>query len=586
MDTPEDKPNGGKSTASKRTRRPAYQAVKGQKCYFRLRIPQDLKVHYGKTEVGQALGDVTPAQAKVLNAQLRARWLNEFATVRHALGLTNTPPPPPPTAAPVGPAELPVASMEEVKALARKVGQSMLQADEEIRIHGDPRIEEVPGFGPLQMPMSEALPRAIRGDGLELIHMVAEDALQHHGRVLPTDPVGRRTALYAFAMEMGKAQKAARQRDEGEPIETPEPPELPASLVESAAATVPLEKRPLSALRMRDLFALWRDSERSRPPKTVLTAERMVGIFEEIMGNIPIADLTKADGLIFKQRLLASPDTSDHKAAKVITWIKTFINHEVKTSDRMPTNPWKGLDIEIKPTAKARSPWKDADIVRLLESPLFTAYALPKSANAAADAAYWVPLLGAYTGARLTELAQLRIDDVRQSDGVWFIRFAVSEDWQSLKKDSSWRTIPVAPELVRLGFPEYCAAMAKAGHTRIFPKAAVSEQNNAGGGLSKWFSTFKTAQGFGPEYTFHGWRHTVVTKLRRAGAEGLMVKHFVGHAREGDNEATYSHIEPEDLIGTAALLVYDGLNLPKVWPPQDWKAPPLSRTERDQGGPK
>ena len=52
-------------------------------------------------------------------------------------------------------------------------------------------------------------------------------------------------------------------------------------------------------------------------------------------------------------------------------------------------------------------------MVRLFDDPLFTAYAIPGASMAGKDAAYWLPLLGLFTGARISELAQLHTDDNR-----------------------------------------------------------------------------------------------------------------------------------------------------------------------------
>jgi len=49
---------------------------------------------------------------------------------------------------------------------------------------------------------------------------------------------------------------------------------------------------------------------------------------------------------------------------------------------------------------------------------LFQAYKLPGARNAGQDAARWLPIMGAYTGARITELAQLLLTDLKLSGGL------------------------------------------------------------------------------------------------------------------------------------------------------------------------
>ena len=197
---------------------------------------------------------------------------------------------------------------------------------------------------------------------------------------------------------------------------------------------------------------------------------------------------------------------------------------------------------------------------------LFQRYELPVDKNAGADAAYWLPIIGAFTGARITEIAQLLVADVQQEDGQWFLRFQVTEKWQSLKRDASQRTIPMHSELVRLGLPEYAAAMHKTGESRLFPAVAVSALNNAGGGPSKWFSTLKTAAGFGPSNTFHGWRNTIETKLQRAREGQLFIDRYLGHKPQGSEGVGYERLTPADLIETAEKVHHEGLMLPRVFP--------------------
>ena len=202
-------------------------------------------------------------------------------------------------------------------------------------------------------------------------------------------------------------------------------------------------------------------------------------------------------------------------------------------------------------------------------SPLFQRYELPTDKNAGADAAYWLPIIGAYTGARITEIAQLLVIDVQHEAGHWFIRFEVTEPWQSLKRDASHRTIPMHPELVRLGLPEYAKAMHEAGEARLFPAVVVSTLNNAGGGPSKWFSSLKTAAGFGRSHTFHGWRNTIETKLQRAREGQLFIDRYLGHKPSGSEGVNYERLKPFDLVETATRVRYEGPALPRAYRPTE-----------------
>jgi integrase len=274
-------------------------------------------------------------------------------------------------------------------------------------------------------------------------------------------------------------------------------------------------------------------------------------------------------GAEFRQALLASRTASglpisDKTASDRLGWVQILLNFEASRYDRIVANPWKGLIIKVKKSV-TREEWRDAEACKLFALPLFQKYALPAGKNAGADAAYWLPIIGAFTGARITEIAQLLVSDIQQEDGQWFIRFAITETWQSLKRDSSTRTIPMHTELVRLGLPEYAKDTFERGESRLFPAVAVSELNNAGGGPSKWFSTLKIEHGFGPGNTFHGWRNTIETKLHRAREGQAFIDKYLGHKTHGGEGPGYLRLKPNDLIDTAGKVAYEGLRLPKVY---------------------
>jgi integrase len=57
-------------------------------------------------------------------------------------------------------------------------------------------------------------------------------------------------------------------------------------------------------------------------------------------------------------------------------------------------------------------------------TPLEAAIILAAAQRAADPVKRWVPLLGAYSGARLSEICQLRVQDMAQLSGIWSMKFA------------------------------------------------------------------------------------------------------------------------------------------------------------------
>ena len=121
----------------------------------------------------------------------------------------------------------------------------------------------------------------------------------------------------------------------------------------------------------------------------------------------------------------------------------------------MLSNPFAGLAVtQGGKEPEQRQPWTAEELPHLFASPIFTAYSVPKAdtagnRKAGLDAAYWVPLLCLYSGARPGEVCQLWTDDVSEvqdSDGapVLVIEFRESKErGQSLKNPASRRALPV-----------------------------------------------------------------------------------------------------------------------------------------------
>ena len=63
--------------------------------------------------------------------------------------------------------------------------------------------------------------------------------------------------------------------------------------------------KPAQLLKLRDLLELWSNKAKKPDAKTIETAERVVGQFEQVCGNPTLANLTRNDGLKFRDWLLA-----------------------------------------------------------------------------------------------------------------------------------------------------------------------------------------------------------------------------------------------------------------------------------------
>lgn len=351
-------------------------------------------------------------------------------------------------------------------------------------------------------------------------------------------------------LECLRAYRAARtaivERDEGNDIETP---------------LVPVRVPPVAALKLRQVYERWK-AAKPRSADTVNACGRALALYEEQTGNPPIRELTRSQGDAFRA-WLQQQDTSSKTARDRFTWVKSLLKYAYRELEAIDRNPWEGLEIEAATESKRR-PWTDAELKKFFGQPLFTQYELPKASKGGGAAAYWIPLLGLFHGARVGELAQLLAKDIGVEDGVAVMRITDEADGQRVKTEAGKRTVPLHSELVRLGFLEYAKAVQDSGETQLWPALPLRE-GKPGGFFSAWFGDTKRALGFGRHPDFHCFRHTVRTQLMEAEVAEPIIDRLIGHEVKGSEGAKrYSH--PKAILKRAIdRVTYAGLELPKVF---------------------
>lgn len=359
------------------------------------------------------------------------------------------------------------------------------------------------------------------------------------------------------------------ERRKDEEVKTRKPGE-PVSIVEASASKVFL----------RDVLEDWakhgKAGRKAYPQKTVNKYTLAVERFEALAGNPCLEKIDRVCGTVFRRAMLALEGGEALTSATVrdtLINVGSLLNYYSKLTGHIPFGVWEKLSAGIveETVESNRDEWTEDELRRLFSLPLWQSYDIPSGKNASQDAAYWVPLMGLCTGARVTELCQLRVDDFSEMDGVWFLRMAETQEKQSLKAAASWRTIPLPKLLIDLGLLDYLADIRGMGQQWLFPGVNFNSQNNAGGGVSKWFSSLKIQNGFRSEVVFHSFRASLTTLLIRKGV-GLELRcKYVGQKPEGGvNVTNYNKLKPKDLIPVAHVIDFPFLQLPKVYKAPSW----------------
>ena len=553
---------------------PTGMAPRGSTWYVRVVVPPDLRESFGFAARNHATGHSDKRLAIVRALEIRAEWAARFAQRRRELN----------------PEPLPAVSPELSAELARRVGARVLRHDDNLR-SDLPLMSElahvadsIKAGGRLSIPTTTQRPPPVpRSDDLEGLRDGELAALQglnaimdgeaaialsrrNMNAVLPLvkaealslgltfDPKasGAREALEAALKAYRTARHEVTRRDAGEVVDTPSMPSTPAA--------------PLKALTLRDVYNRWVVSgDSSRSKDSIASCNRALVLFETFAPAMTLKGITRGQGDEFRTWVRAQSKTPK-TAHDRLGYLKSLLKYAAQTLDWIPKHPWQGLNIEVK-TTSPRRPWSAAEMLMLFTAPLHARYELPNTWHSGTDAAYWIPLLGLFTGARLGELCQLRVIDVVNDEGIDLMRLTDEGELQSIKSDSGHRSVPLHSELLRLGFLDYVATIKATGADSLWPALRLRE-GKPSGFYSNWFGTYRKGLGLTGDYPdFHCFRHTVRPLMRRAGYSPSTMDKITGHATGGSvGTIVYDSFTLLELQQAVETIRYPGLPLPRVAP--------------------
>jgi integrase len=237
------------------------------------------------------------------------------------------------------------------------------------------------------------------------------------------------------------------------------------------------------------------------------------------------------------------------------------------------SDPFAGLRLETE--EPKREPFTASELRTLFGSPVFTAGERPDGGQG--DVAFWLPLLALFTGMRRSEIAMLTAADVQMDDATedWVIVLSKDKSkGKKLKTEGSARTIPVHPELVRIGFARFVETVGKAGATEwLFP--AVSPQRPGGAkAWTKWFRRYLNSIAItDTRKVLHSLRHGFKDALRAAGIPEDLNDALTGHTlgtvgRRYGAKAIVQRFGMPRLVEAIAKVSYSKLDLSAVrWQP-------------------
>ncbi len=328
----------------------------------------------------------------------------------------------------------------------------------------------------------------------------------------------------------------------------------------------PVGARYLTTLT--DLFDHWKKTQTLL--RTIDTYRGYVQDFEAVHGALPVVAISKQHVFAFRDSLagqgLARATVSNRVKGLMTLVAKGMADEEV----RLEVNPFAGIDFDCvpeTPASEVRRPYYVEELQQLFNSKLYTNGYRPEGQTR--EALYWAPLLGAFAGPRIEELAQLMVGDVRTVQSVWVLRIVNLDPEQHLKNVGSYRTVPVHSELVKCGFLRYVESVRAAGHERLFPSLRNDNKYESwSNALGKAHSRYLDDIGLeDPRLDFHSYRYTFRQQCAICGVEPEVRDALTGHW-VSKNEGGRTYLQDADrqypleaLVAAMNKLVYKELDL-------------------------
>lgn len=456
-----------------------------------------------------------------------------------------------------------------------------------------PRIEAllsefgIPG-SPVNYAQAEQL--YLRGQAAALLdvrrrwngHRPEDDALLQAALLDVTVPAGPAAAPKAEPQRREDAIKPTRQQNIAPTQNSPSPPADSPNVQQPAdvdSDAYPLDEAPASVLKIIEIVAEAKTKEGDWTEKTARQHLSVARLFTKFVGHDDPRRIRQQDVAGYRSMLSKLPRhygkspadderSIDELLSRAAQMNPTQVGLGPATINRHLTQlhtiidkcKWHGASARGYEGVRGlraknrdrdrdqRSRFTLSDVSAMLALPIWRGALSEKdrlSPGSAVvhDAAYWVPLLAMYTGARREEVCGLLVSEIDCEIGQWCVRFENNEV-RRLKTPQSKRRNPLHPEIIRLGFLNYVQAVSERGHSLLFPELKAASAATPMGDVfwDDWIKLLSRAvpNAASQKKSFHSFRHFFVDELKQHGVVPEIRRDIVGHGGGDTNEERYS----------------------------------------------
>lgn len=358
-----------------------------------------------------------------------------------------------------------------------------------------------------------------------------------------------------------------------------------ASQVEGVAP----RQRNLSGVTLDELITRYATRKRdSNASKTNYEYEKMQRKFEKWLHAkkktkpYPVRLITRNDIADFIDDLIAddvSPQTIQKKYLSALNGLFTLAQTSgAIPAGELPTRNHKLFSKADQKKAHHKSGYKsftDEELALIFDPANLLSLEKPCD--------FWLPLMGLFTGGRISELCQLKVTDIKQVEGIWTLDINDEDAAQTLKTPAAMRKIPLPPQLIQIGFLDYLQ-MVKQYEGTIFPYIDPDKFNHYGKTPGRRFGEMLDRLKItSPSKVFHSLRSTSNNRLKQLGVSEETRCQFIGHEHDTVNSKVYSNPHTVAFLheDVSQKLNYPHLKLDTLRFPAERQAIRLKKEMRD-----
>ena len=325
-------------------------------------------------------------------------------------------------------------------------------------------------------------------------------------------------------------------------------------------------RRDRPDLRLLELFEEWQ-AKRKPSVQTASEFRQSVNAFIDFTGDIPVNEINNDDVLNFRDVVASLPSRMSKAERKLPFTERLAAAKRSKSVDVPRVKPttvkkqvgaiqallnlafqqrWvkqnAGQGIAISDYAKIsqapRITFTDGHLQNLFSLDLFcNPMGWKWHLKTTHCTLYWLFFLSFTTGARLEEIGQVLLRDVKDRHRFPYIDiddYVGDEDGdasKSVKTSGSRRVIPIHDKLIALGFSDYCEALRSSGHSKLFPDLSANSLSKHTHDASRRANQLiDRAVSRDGRLVFHSFRHTFKDYAREAELQDRVIDQICGHA--------------------------------------------------------